>query len=117
MEMEPLDKNEITDLINMMFSFYLKTGSLFKIEEYAESVYILTDVAKLTSKDIFYFFKKNQDICTRIWFTQIPSHKKILNIYEDCPRKRRIYYPSYAKSFSFLKILNRTQSISFILDS
>lgn len=117
MEMEPLDKTEVTDLLNMMFRFSLRTGSKFKIEEYAESVFILTDIAKLIHADVAYFHRRNHHICNKIWFTQIPSNKEIVNIYEDCPKKRRLYYPPYEKGCHFLNILHRTQSMSFILDS
>jgi len=117
MRMEPLDKDEITELLNMMFRFHLRTGSYFKIEEYAESVFILTDINKLLHTDVDYFHRKNQHICNKIWFTQISSNKKLVNMYEDCPKQRRVYYPPYDKGCHFLNILGRTQSMSFILDS
>lgn len=117
MEMEPLDKTEATDLINMMSRFQIKTGSPFKIEEYAESVFILTDIGKLTGSDVNYFYKKNSHICNKIWFTQISPNKKVVNIYEDCPKKRRVYYAPYSRDCHFLNILSRTQSMSFILDN
>jgi len=117
MEMEPLDKTEATDLLNMMSRFQLRTGSPFKIEEYAESVFILTDINKLIGSDVSSFYTKNKHICNKIWFTQISLNKVIVNIYEDCPKKRRVYYPPYEKGCHFLNILNRTQSMSFILDN
>jgi len=117
MEMEPLDKSEATDLLNMMFRFHLRTGSNFKIEEYAESVFILTDINKLINTDVDYFHRKNQHICNKIWFTQLSYNKKIVNMYEDCPKKRQVYYPPYDKGCHFLSILSRTKSMSFILDS
>jgi len=117
MGMDPLDKDEITELINMMFRFQLRTGSEFKIEEYAESVFVLTDINKLTGGDVASFHRKNHHICNKIWFAQISPSKQLVNVYEDCPKTRRIYYPPYNKGCHFLNILNRTQSISFILDN
>ena len=117
MEMQSLDKNEITEILNMMFRFHLRTGSYFKVEEYAETVFILTDVKKLLGKDLASFHRKLPRISDQIWFTQLPDHKTLVNFYEDCPKKRQIYYAPYEKGTHFLNILNRTQSMSFILES
>jgi len=117
MRMEPLDKDEITDLMNMMFRFHIRTGSYFKIEEYAEATFILTDVAKLIGSDLKSFHRKNYNMAHKIWFTQISPHKKLVNVYEDCPKQRQVYYPPYQEGYNFMNILNRTQSMSFILDN
>jgi len=117
MSMNPFDKGEVIDLMNMMFKFQLRTGSFFKIEEYAEQTYILTEVDLLLGSDVKCFYKRNQDIASQIWFTQLSSDKKLINAYEDCPKTRRQYYASYSTGCNFMQILGRTQSMSFILDS
>jgi len=114
---EPLDKSEVTDMLNMMFRFHLRTGIYFKIEEYIDSIFILTDINKIIHKDIDYFHRRHRHICNKIWFTPLSPDKTLVNVYEDCPKQRRVYYPSYARSSHFLNILGRTQSMSFILDS
>ena len=116
LDMEPLDKEEVIDLTNMMFRFQMRSGAAFKIEEYGDCVFILTDINKLTRNDVASFHKKNRYICNKIWFTQISASKKLVNAYEDCPRNRQMYYPPYAKGCHFLDILNRTQSMHFILN-
>lgn len=117
MVMEPLDKCEVIDLINMMFKFQRRTGSLFKIEEYAEQTHVLTDVDLLLGSDLECFYKRNRDIAHQIWFTQLPLDRDVYNVYEDCPKTRRQYYASYTSGYNFMNILNRTQSMSFILSS
>ena len=112
---ESLDKQEITDLLNMMFRFHLRTGSYFKIEEYSNSVDILTDIDKLLGSDLNSFKKKNFDIIANIFFVQLPSYKKLVNLYEDCSKRGKIYSP-YTKKHRFMDILNRPLSVNFILD-
>ena len=48
---DSLDKEELSSLINLMFRFSQSTGSNFKIEEYDDMVFILTDVNKLSQND------------------------------------------------------------------
>ena len=116
MRMEPLDKEELGELMNMMFRFHLRTKSYFKIEEYAESTFILTDVDKLEASDLKSFHRRNQRISHKIWFTQVPPNKRLVNVYEDCAKQRKLYYPPYTEGYNFMNILSRTQSMSFILD-
>jgi len=114
-----LDKAEITDLLNMMFRFQLRTGSPFKVEEFPDQVVILTDLPKLQSSDVLSFFKRNRYICGKISFFQIPPYKKITNIYEDCGKKgrRKMIVSPYPRDCPIDRIVHRTSSISFILDS
>lgn len=112
-----LDKSEITELINMMFRFQTRTGCSFKIEEYIGSVFILTDPNKLCSSDVESFFSRNQDISGKIWLTPIPKNKKILNVYEDCFKSRRVPNPPYISNCCLIDIVKRPKSVSFILDS
>lgn len=117
MELEPMDKGEVIDLMNMMFKFHLRTGALFKIEEFADQVFILTDVDLLMGSDVETFYRRNQDIARKIWFTDMPSEKILVNAYEDCPKNRHQYYSPYSSAHNLFSILNRTQSMSFILGS
>lgn len=110
-------KGEITDIINMMFRFFTRTGSIFKIEEYLENIIILTETSKLLSSDVSFFIKKNRIISKKIFFSDLPKNKEIYNIYEDCFKNRSITRSPYEPSYSIFDIRDRSNSVSFILDS
>lgn len=113
----PLNKYEIIELINMMFRFQTRTGCSFKIEEYPDTIHVLTDPNKLCFKDVDHFFRRHSYLANKIWFNTLPNDKHILNIYEDCYNSRQIKEAPYLKYHCLEDIVKRPQSVSFILDS
>jgi len=112
-----LDKDDLASLFNMMLKFQRNTGSEFKIEEYLDTLFIFTDIAKLYKNVLASFYKENPYLTYRIWFTQLLPQEPILKVYENCYLSRGQSRPRFDREcLPFSAIFSRPKSISFILD-